>query len=65
MTFALNTGNLYVLPPVLALRDAIPVLSRLVRDPDFLDSYILPIVDEAGSAEDWYVAYHLDDRDRS
>jgi predicted metal-dependent enzyme (double-stranded beta helix superfamily) len=65
MTFALSTGNLYVLPPEPTLREATPVLSHLVRDPDFLDSYILPIVDEAGRAEDWYVAYHLDDPDCS
>jgi predicted metal-dependent enzyme (double-stranded beta helix superfamily) len=65
MTFALNTGNLYVLPPELALREAIPVLSRLVRDPTFLDSHVLPFLEEAGRAEHWYVAYRYDDPDSS
>jgi len=65
MAFTLNTGNLYVLTPELALRDAIPVLSRLVRDSDFLDSHILPLLEEAGRAKDWYVAYRHDDPDCS
>jgi predicted metal-dependent enzyme (double-stranded beta helix superfamily) len=63
MTFTLNTGNLYILPPELALREAIPVLSRLVRDPDFLDSHVVPLLEEAERAEDWYVAHHHDDSD--
>ena len=61
--FTLATGNPYVLSP--ALRDAIPVLSRLVRDPDFLDSHVLPLMEEAGKAEDWYVAYRNDVPERS
>jgi len=65
MAFTLNTGNLYVLTPELALRDAIPVLSRLVRDSDFLDSHILPLLEEARRAKDWYVAYRHDDPDCS
>lgn len=64
MTLTLNTGNPYV-PPELALREAIPVLSRLMNDADFLDSQILPLVEEAGVAEDWYVAYRQDNPDRS
>ena len=55
----------YVLPPELALREAVPGLSGLVRDPDFLDSYVLPLLEEAERAEDWYVAYRRDDPDRS
>jgi predicted metal-dependent enzyme (double-stranded beta helix superfamily) len=65
MAFTLNTGNLYALTPELALRDAIPVLSRLVRDTDFLDSHVLPLLEEAGRAKDWYVAYRHDDPDCS
>jgi len=65
MTFTLNTGNPYILTPELASREAIPVLSRLVRDPDFLDSHVLPILEEAGRAEGWYVAYRQDDAERS
>jgi predicted metal-dependent enzyme (double-stranded beta helix superfamily) len=53
-------GNRYVLLPELALREAIPVLSRLVSDPDFLDSHVLPLLEEAGRAKDWYVAYRHD-----
>jgi predicted metal-dependent enzyme (double-stranded beta helix superfamily) len=65
MMVTLNTGNTYVLAAELALREAIPVLSRLVKDPDFLDSHVLPLLEEAGRAEDWYVAYRDDDPDCS
>jgi predicted metal-dependent enzyme (double-stranded beta helix superfamily) len=64
MTFTLDTGNPNV-PQELALREAIPVLFRLMRDPDFVDSHILPLLEEAGRAKDWYVAYRHDDPDRS
>jgi predicted metal-dependent enzyme (double-stranded beta helix superfamily) len=60
MTFTLDTGNPYVLTPQLALREAIPVLSRLVRDPDFLDWHVVPLLEEAESAKEWYVAYRYD-----
>lgn len=60
-----NSRNPCVLPPDLAVREAIPVLSRLVRDPDFLNSHVLPLLEEAGRAEDWYVAYRHDDPDCS
>jgi predicted metal-dependent enzyme (double-stranded beta helix superfamily) len=59
MTFTLDTSNRYVLQE-LALREAIPVLSRLVRDLDFLDSYVLPLLKDAGRAKDWYVAHRHD-----
>jgi predicted metal-dependent enzyme (double-stranded beta helix superfamily) len=65
MTFRLSTRNPYVVPPELALREAIPTLSSLVRDPDFLSSHVLPLLKEAGRAEDWYVAYRHDDPDSS
>jgi predicted metal-dependent enzyme (double-stranded beta helix superfamily) len=65
MTLTRNKGNHYALPPELALREAIPVLSRLVRDPGFLDSHVLPLLKEAGRAEDWYVAYRQDGPDGS
>jgi predicted metal-dependent enzyme (double-stranded beta helix superfamily) len=58
MTFTQYTRSLEVLPTELALRQAVPVLSCLVRDPDFLDSHVLPLLDEP--AEDWYVAYRED-----
>jgi len=62
MTFTLNTRNLYV-PPEVALREAVPILSHLVKDPDFLESHGLPLSEEAIRAEDWYVAYRHDDPD--
>ena len=65
MMFTLATGNSYALPPALTLRDAIPVLSRLVRDPDFLDSHVMPLMEGAGKAEDWYVAHRHDGLARS
>ena len=65
MAFTPDTDNSYMLPPELALQEAVPVLSRLVSDPDFLGSHVLPLMDEAGTAEDWYVAHRHDDPDRS
>ena len=65
MAFTLNTGNPYILTPELTLREAMPVLCRLVRNPDFLDSHVLPLSKEAGRAKDWYVAYRYDDPDCS
>jgi predicted metal-dependent enzyme (double-stranded beta helix superfamily) len=56
-----STGDLSVLPPEMALREAVPGLYRLVDDPSFLDSHVLPYLEEAGKAEDWYVAYRNDD----
>jgi predicted metal-dependent enzyme (double-stranded beta helix superfamily) len=57
-----NTSNPGVLPEP-TLQDAIPTLSRLVRDPAFLDSHVLPHLEEAVRAEDWYVAYRREDPD--
>ena len=62
MTITLNTPNSYVLPPELALREAVPVLTRLAGDYDFLDSQVFPLLEEAGRAEDWYVGYRRDYR---
>ena len=55
MTFTRYTRSPDVLPAELALRQAIPVLSCLVRAPDFLDSCVLPFLEKP--AEDWYVAH--------
>ena len=60
MTLTLNTGYPSILPPEPTLTEAIPVLSRLARDPDFLASRVLPLAEGAGRAEDWYVAYRHD-----
>jgi predicted metal-dependent enzyme (double-stranded beta helix superfamily) len=64
MTLTLDTRNPYILPER-ALLEAIPVLFRLMRNPGFLDSHILPLLEEAGRAEDWYVAYRRNDPDRA
>ena len=65
MTSTLDTANLDVPTPEMALRKAVPVLSRLVRDPDFLDSHVLPLLELAGRAKNWYVAYRQDDPNHS
>lgn len=65
MTFTLDTRNLCVIPPKLALEEAVPILYRLVSDRDFLHLRVLPLLEEAGRAEDWYVAYRHDDPDCS
>jgi predicted metal-dependent enzyme (double-stranded beta helix superfamily) len=65
MTFTLYTRNTYVLPPKPTLREATPLLSRLVRDPNFLDWHVLPLLEEAERAEDWYVGYCHDEPDGS
>lgn len=61
----LSTRTLYAIPPKLVLEVAVPILSRLVRDPDFLNLHVLPLLEEAGRAKDWYVANHHDAPDRS
>jgi predicted metal-dependent enzyme (double-stranded beta helix superfamily) len=53
------------LPTQLALQRAAPFLARLVRDPAFLDAYILPLLEEARVAVDWYVAQRCDSQDGS
>ncbi|HSL01135.1 MAG TPA: cysteine dioxygenase family protein [Rubrobacteraceae bacterium] len=60
MTFTLDTVNPRVLPE-LALRESVPILSRLVRDPTFLGSHVLPLLEKAERAREWYVAYRHDD----
>ena len=52
--------NLSALPTELALQRAVPFLALLARDPAFLDAYILPLLQEAGTVEDWYVARTFD-----
>jgi predicted metal-dependent enzyme (double-stranded beta helix superfamily) len=48
------------LAPELALQRAAPLLTRLARDPAFLDAHVLPLLGEARRAEDWYVAHRCD-----
>jgi len=51
--------------PELALREAVPLLSRLVKDRAFLDEHVLPLLQEAEGAEEWYVAHRCDGQDGS
>jgi predicted metal-dependent enzyme (double-stranded beta helix superfamily) len=53
------------LPTELALQQAATFLAHLVKNPNFLDSLILPLLEEARSREDWYVAHRLDAEDGS
>jgi hypothetical protein len=41
------------LPTELALPHAAPFLARLVKDPDFVESEILPLLEEARHREGW------------
>ena len=63
MTFPTSTPSSHVLAPIPALRDAVAVLSHLARDPSFLDSHVLPLMEEP--AENWYVAHREDSPDGS
>jgi predicted metal-dependent enzyme (double-stranded beta helix superfamily) len=45
------------LPMELALQKAATFLSHLVQDPDLVESWILPFLEEARHTEDWYVAH--------
>ncbi len=53
------------LPTELALQQAATFLSHLVKDPDFVSSLILPILEAARSRGDWYVAHRHDAEDGS
>jgi predicted metal-dependent enzyme (double-stranded beta helix superfamily) len=53
------------LPTELALQEAAQLLAHLVRDPAFLDAYVLPLLQEARTTEDWSVAYRCDGQDGS
>ncbi len=53
------------LPTELALREAATFLYHLLKDPDFVGSQILPLLEVARYAEDWYVARRHDAEDGS
>jgi predicted metal-dependent enzyme (double-stranded beta helix superfamily) len=54
------------LPTELALRQAVPFLANLVRDPAFLEAEILPLLEEArGTQEGWYVAHSYEGKDHA
>jgi predicted metal-dependent enzyme (double-stranded beta helix superfamily) len=51
---------LCALPPTQALPRAADFVTDLVQDHSFLKSHVLPFLEEARSAEDWYVARRWD-----
>jgi len=55
--------KVFDLPSEPTLREAASALARLVREPAFLDSRILPLLEQARWVEDWYVAYRYDAQD--
>jgi predicted metal-dependent enzyme (double-stranded beta helix superfamily) len=57
--------TLAALSPEPALREAVPLLVRLASDPAFLDAHVLPLLEEAREAEDWYVAHSCEGQDDS
>jgi predicted metal-dependent enzyme (double-stranded beta helix superfamily) len=56
---------LCALPTVRALPQAATFLADLVQDHSFLESHVLPFLEEAQSAEEWYVARRWDAPDGS
>ncbi len=48
-----------------ALREAASFLARLVNEPGFLETGILPLLKEVQRAGDWYVAHRHDGEDGS
>ena len=53
------------LPTEMALPHAATFLADLVKDPVFVESLVLPILQEARDKEDWYVARRYDAEDGS
>ncbi len=51
--------------PEPSLQEAVAVLTRLVKDRTFLDAHILPLLEEARQAENWYVAHTYEGQDNS
>lgn len=51
--------------PEVALREAVPLLASLARDPAFVAAHILPLLEGTKEVKDWYVAYRYDDKDSS
>ncbi len=65
MTFTLNTGNLYVLPPKPTPQSSALFLLRLVSDPTFSNLRVFPLLKQAELAQEWYVAHRHDSPDGS
>jgi predicted metal-dependent enzyme (double-stranded beta helix superfamily) len=63
LSFTLDTSELQKfseLPTEPALREAASFLARLVREPRFLETEILPLLEAARRAGDWHVARRHD-----
>lgn len=68
MTLTLRTSkeeSLSTLPPVPTLQEAASLLDLLVDDPAFLNARVHASLEQAESAEDWYVAHRHDAPDGS
>ena len=62
-TLAPNTNELQKISELSAegaVRQAAPFLARLVEDAAFIEDEILPLLEEAQGAKDWYVARSYD-----
>jgi predicted metal-dependent enzyme (double-stranded beta helix superfamily) len=67
-TLALDANELQKiseLPTELALRRAAAFLAHLVKDPNFVGSQVLPLIEEARDGEDWRVGRRHDAEDGS
>jgi predicted metal-dependent enzyme (double-stranded beta helix superfamily) len=53
------------LPPEPALQSAVPLLARLAQDRTIMGEYILPVLEEAGEVDGWYVADLCESKDGS
>ncbi|MDQ3910958.1 MAG: cysteine dioxygenase family protein [Actinomycetota bacterium] len=58
-------GALSEMPTEPALRGAVALLTRLVKQRSFLEKYILPLLEEAEEADEWYVAHCCEGEDGS
>jgi predicted metal-dependent enzyme (double-stranded beta helix superfamily) len=57
--------NISGFPTEPAVRDAASFLARLVKEAEFLETGIVPLIEEARSAGEWHVADRYDDPDGS
>ncbi len=57
--------ELTVLAPELALRRAVPLLTRLTDGRAFMDEYIFPLLEEPIEADEWFVARRLEGEEGS
>jgi predicted metal-dependent enzyme (double-stranded beta helix superfamily) len=53
------------LSPEPALREAVSLLGRLASNPAFLEAHVLPLLEEAREADDWYVAHTCEGQEGS